>query len=177
MGGSRKGEHRGNAKKRLDGAPPKPTQRQMTVRMPSRQTEEYLHMVNLVVNPGSPEARETRPKEAMLEIQSFFLDRFRMLRQFGEQLQEAQRGTTNAKLRQELETQIIFNEQLMVLEAMRVKEAAKDVAPYMHPKLGAVHVTSNTDGDPLTQLIEQIGDANKGKPTWMHPNLKLISNQ
>lgn len=178
MAGSKKGERRGNARKRVDDPAPKPTARHQTIKMPSKASEDYMRQIVAVVN-GLDEGQNTMmPREMMLEAQRYFHDKALMLKEHCQVLFEKLLAEANPEQAQELDKQLRQTEYLVRSEYLTAVEVAFKAAPYYHPKLSAVAIAGGSEGpiEILSTLLSEIDEATRGRPTWARPDLKLVGS-
>ena len=172
MGGSKKGEHRGNARKR-PGKPgsikPKPgwkrthespgeIMREAASKVhpyePSPVVIERRITISRIISGESGAAEDTTPKEALLlgmhhNLQAFY-DWRDMLLELAKL--PATPENTLAVERCERECERLLD---------KVRDHARDAAPFIHPKLQATHVTGNLGANQATIMHELLTDVDE----------------
>lgn len=181
MGGSKKGEHRGNARKR-PGAPGSimPDRRErhrLNQREQKRSHEspnEIMHEAARKINPAmvppvvverrilisraingvSGKAEDVTPKEALLQGMHHNLQAVYDWKELLEQIAQLEPTPENnlAVERAEREIERLYD---------KVKDFARDAAGFIHPKLSATHVTGLTGANQATVLVELINEVNE----------------
>ncbi|HMH95661.1 MAG TPA: hypothetical protein VK577_03660 [Bradyrhizobium sp.] len=178
MAGSRKGEHRGGAKKKLGDPKPKRTARQTTVKLPTKFSEDYARQVLMVVQAPPPGGRvRTPPRELMWEVQEFFHD---LALDFLAQVRfiRAQLPLVKTQLEMDaLDVQLLWAEgraQAMYAQAL---DAAFKAGPYYHSKMSpGTGEISQSPLELMAIIVREIDDATRGRPTWARPELKLVGS-
>ena len=184
MPGSKKGEHRGNARKRPD----KPgsalsksgKQHREFIRShespneimheAARRSTEHGHLVpavvehriqiSRVINGVSGRAEDVTPKEALLLGMHHNLQAFMDWRDMLVELAKLEPSVENdlAVERAERECERLLD---------KVRDHARDAAPFIHPKLSATHVTG-MQGDNqrsiMVELLEEINELERSVP-------------
>lgn len=178
MAGSRKGEHRGGAKKRITDPAPKRTARQTTVKLPTKFSEDYVRQIAMVVQaPPTGKRMATPPRELMWKVQEHFHD---LALDYQAQGRFLMKQMHLAKSRKELEALHLehdwVNEKVNAMLSQAL-DAAFKAAPYYHSKLSPGSGTVNESPlDLMAIIVREIDDATRGRPTWARPDLKLVSN-
>lgn len=175
MGGSKKGEHRGNARKRPAKPPgsPKPAWKRThespgeIMREQARKPKETPTLVierriqvSRIINGVSGKAEDITPKEALLlgmqhNLQAFFDWRDMLI-----ELARLEPSPENnlAVERAERECERLLD---------KVRDHARDAAPFIHPKLQATHVTGLTGVNQtniIAELLTEIDELEREKP-------------
>jgi hypothetical protein len=151
-GGSKKGEHRGNAKVRDDtpnaimhntiAKPPPPKSQR-------RRTFDQDILISQVIH-GIRSADDLSPKQVMLENMHFFQNR---AYEFEAQAIVKAREPDSAEAVSALKQEVERNRRIASDEAYKV-------APFIHPRLAAVAVHSDTGhGDDIVQIMLDAIDA------------------
>lgn len=175
MAGSRKGERRGAARKRIGDAPPKVPRKARL--MPQKYTEDYMHQIVTVIN--APGKIKPLPREVMLEGMHWF---YGEMTTYSEMVPDLIRDMLNE--RDEAKADKIAEKlhwvkgevRTMFLQAV---EIARNAAPYYHAKVTPDRNAGSQDGSPLEWMrlmLQEIDDATRGRPTWQRQDLKLVSS-
>lgn len=176
MAGSRKGEHRGGAKPGHISTKPKASKITAVPRPHRRapkKTEEYYREITAVIH-GTDMQRD-EPREVMLEAMQYFVD--------GARSEKDLKQRMIASLSQcKTDAQFATVSEMLGGSEARIKElyllaldAGFKVAPYVHAKLSSIEI-SGPDKGPISiihELLTDIHNANKGRPTWAPPDLEL----
>jgi hypothetical protein len=162
MAGSKKGEHRGNARKRPPGhetpneimrkaARRKPTGGKKHIHGPTAATVEDQIMISRVINGDSGRVRDMTPKEIMLDNMWTFM-------QGALDYQEMWRmaASVNPPTQQSLKACELAEREIERLRLM-AGNAARDVMPVIHPRLSAIAVTP-TLGDNEENMLQALLD-------------------
>jgi hypothetical protein len=175
MAGSRKGEHRGAAKKRIGDAPPRVPRKARL--MPQKFTEDYMHQIVAVIS--QPGKVKPLPREAMLEAQHWFWDEYLAYRDMVPGLIRELLAEQDEAKGLVLEMRLAWvKEQVRVL-LLTVVEIARNAAPYFHAKISPDRNQGAQEGTPweiLSVLLQEIDEATRGRPTWQKPDLKLVGS-
>jgi len=177
MAGSRKGEHRGGAKKKLGDAAPRRTARQQTVKLPTKFSEDYARQVLMMAEVVPGKRPRTPPRELMWEVQEFFHD---LALDFLGQVRFIRKQTLLVTTEEEmkaLDIQLTWAEgkaQQMYRDAL---DAAFKAGPYYHSKMspGSGEI-SQSPLELMAIIVREIDDATRGRPTWAKPELKLVGS-
>lgn len=170
-GGSKKGEHRGNAKPREGVETPNEVMR-AAVKMvrkpakpgksgpqgPNRKSIEENIMIAQVVH-GRKDARDMTAKEIMLDNMHFF--------QNAAYMTEAMiQHTIAVEPASEQRSKVISSMMADVERTRRIaSDEARNVAPYMHPRYTAMLVAGADKGHNIVQLmLEEIDRRNRESP-------------
>jgi len=179
MAGSRKGEHRGGAKKKLTDPAPKRTARQLAVKLPKKSSEDYMRQIAMVVNAPTVRGQRvpTPPRELMWKVQEHFHD---LALDFLDQARFLLKQMHLAKNRKELDElhreHDWVNEKANAMFVMAL-DAAFKAGPYYHSKLSpGSGVINESPLELMAIIVREIDDATRGRPTWARPDLKLISS-
>lgn len=177
MAGSRKGERRGGAKKKLGDPAPKRTARQETVKLPTKFSEDYARQVLMVAAPTPGGRVRTPPRELMWEVQEFFHDlALDFLAQVKFIRKQTLLVTTQAEM-EALDVQLLWAEgkaQQMYRDSL---DAAFKAGPYYHSKMSpGTGEISQSPLELMAIIIREIDDAMRGRPTWAKPELKLVGS-
>lgn len=188
MAGSKKGERRGGKRAgsgpmSAQKAPRAPTPAGPVVNSmagkktsPNRKaTEEYYRSVVAVVS--GEDARHREPRELMLKTMRYFED-------LGDQHVQmcnwllAQLKTLTPEKQAEMDTQLEYVERKIREFYLLATDVAYKCAPYVHARLSAVQVTGANQGpiEVVGMLLKEIDEANRGRPTWAPPDLKLVAS-
>lgn len=179
MAGSKKGEHRGGAKKKLTDPAPKRTARQMSVQLPRKCSEDYARQVSMVVNAPVTAGKRTptTPKDMMWKVQEYFHD---LALDYLEQGRFLIAQMHLAATREELEKLHLEHDWVKEkANAMFTQsiDAAFKAAPYYHSKMTPASGALNESPQELMAIIiREIDDAARGRPTWARPDLKLVGS-
>ena len=176
MAGSKRGEHRGNAKKRaLEGDILEPTERPGAGRAARhRHTEEYLHQVVRYVN-GDPDAPGMLPRDAIQRAQDFFQKEAAEAIGYYDWLKELSTQPMTKEEAEELERRMLSTKrEARSLMAEMSNQAFKNL-PYFHAKASPDVVDETNPIEIVRTLLREIDDATRGRPTWMKPDLKVVS--
>lgn len=163
-GGSKKGEHRGNAKKREDGtpnavmkaavAPRKPGQ----PKTPAREVEKEV-FVSQVIH-GIRSADDMSPKQVMLDNMHHFQN---AAYQYEAMILHILRSAPDS----DDTRRAIRSYELEVERTRRIaSDEAYKVAPFIHPRLAAIAVNSDVGhGDDIVQImLDEIDRRNREHP-------------
>lgn len=173
MAGSRKGERRGGAKKGHVSTKPKAVTVPKPRRRAPRKTEEYYRDITAVLH--ADELRKDEPREVMLEAMQYFVDCARNERSLKEDMV---RSLARCRTDQEfaMVSEMLGGSEQRIKELYQLAlDAGFKVAPYVHAKLSSIEI-SGPDKGPINiihELLSDIHDANKGRPTWAPPTLEL----
>ena len=174
MAGSKKREHRGNARKRtLEGELLEPT---ASVKR-HKHTEEYLHSVVRFVH-NAEEEPGMLPREAIQKAQDFFQQEANEAIGYYHWLQTLVGQDMTKEESEELENRMASTKrEIRSLMAEMSNQAFKNL-PYFHTKAKASREEGDQQNplDVVKQMLREIDDANRGRPTWMKQDLKLSSN-
>lgn len=173
MAGSRKGEHRGGAKPGHVSTKPKAVTVPKPRRRAPRKTEEYYREITAVLHGN--ELNKDEPREVMLEAMQYFVDCARSERSLKEDMIRSL-----ARCRTDQEFAVVGD--MLGGSEQRIKElyqlaldAGFKVAPYVHAKMSSIEI-SGPDKGPISiihELLTDIHNSNKGRPTWAPPTLEL----
>ena len=184
MAGSKKGEHRGNAKKRPPGhETPNQIMREAAGRKksgkkhvhgPTVQTVEARIMVARVINGDDGRVRNMTPKEIMLDNMWTFMQGAKDYEEMWKIAASVQPPTPDSIKACELAEREI--ERLRLLAG----NAAFQVMPVIHPRLSAIAVADNTGANPdniVQTLLDEIDKREREKPTQIEhlPTVKRIA--
>jgi hypothetical protein len=183
-GGSKKGEHRGNARPgRVQVKYPSDPQRKIPgiAQVPNKQTEDYMREVIRAVQGTSARGRKLPPRDCMLEVQHYFWDEVENLKEHKARL-EAMLNTPAFDTAEKifgLDLQIESVRHQITEAMLRANEAARDAAPYYHAKLRSIEHTGPQGGpiEILGVLLDDIDAASRGRPSWQKPPLKLVESK
>jgi hypothetical protein len=179
--GSKKGERRGNARKRLSQADPAISKD--ASRSPHRFTEDYMRQIVMVVNKGGPGMLP--PRELIKYAQDYFHDEALHLQKM--------LALVRARVDITPPEDIAANEQLS-REIVALKQEIRDALvtsadmafknlPYFHAKVSpAENIQREIADSPLEilkMLFQEIEELGRGRPTWMQgrPQLKLLNGK
>jgi hypothetical protein len=179
MSGSKKGERRGNAKKRMtDALPVKPKRAQV---VPQKYTEDYMRQIALVVNGVRGGDGYLPPREMIKAAQDFFHDQVKAAQQtlvvIRRELEATEPGD-RARM-DHYERQLMIVSQELRSDFMMAAEMGFKNLPYFHAKISP-SADSGTAGSPLDLLMlmfREIDELSRGKPSWMPGQLKLVSSK
>ena len=180
MAGSKKGEHRGNARKRdLDGEvlEPRPRGRPTgTTGIRHKHTEEYLHQVVRFVN-NDDDAPGLLPRDAIQRAQDFFQKEAQEAIAYYDWLRELSHQPMTKEEAEELEQRMqATKREARSLFAEMSNQAFKNL-PYFHAKASPDVVEETNPIEIMRTLMREIDDMNRGRPTWMKPDLKMVGSQ
>lgn len=176
MAGSRKGEHRGGAKKGHVSTKPKaaPVVPSARLKRSPKRNEEYYREITSVIT-GTAMKQKDEPREVMLEAMQYFVDCARSeveLKQ--DMIRSLSNCTTDAQFA--MVSEMLGNSEQRIRELYQLAlDAGFKVAPYVHSKLSSIEI-SGPDKKPIEiihTLLEDIHKANRGRPTWAPPTLEL----
>jgi hypothetical protein len=179
MAGSKKGERRGGAKKKLTDPAPKRTARQLSVQLPRKCSEDYARQVTMMVNapPTTGQRAPTPPRDMMWKAQEYFHD---LALDYLEQGRFLIAQMHLAPTREDLEKLHLEHDWVkekanaMMTQAL---DAAFKAGPYYHSKMSPGSAALNESPQELMAIIiREIDDAARGRPTWASPNLKLVGS-
>lgn len=172
MGGSKKGEHRGNAKKRaLEGDILNPVPSGGTNRR--KYTEEYLHQVVRFVN-DDEEALGLLPRDAIQRAQDFFQKEAQEAIGYYDWLRELSTQPMTKEEAEDLEQRMAATKrEARSLMAEMSNQAFKNL-PYFHAKASPDAMEEINPIDVVRTMLREIDDATRGRPTWMKPDLKVV---
>jgi hypothetical protein len=163
-GGSKKGEHRGNAKPKADGSPNAIMKKAVAPRRPGgpksppiREIEESV-AVSQVIH-GISSADDMTPKQVMLDNMHHF--------QNGAYLSAAMAIHAARTMPNTEETRRIIS--ALEADEERLRRIASDeaykVAPFIHPRLAAIAMRTDSVGDDIVQLmLDTIDEKNREHP-------------
>jgi hypothetical protein len=177
MAGSKKGEHRGNAKKRdLEGEILEPRGRGRppgTTGIRHGHTEEYLHQVVRFVN-NDDKAPGLLPRDAIQRAQDFFQKEAQEAVSYYDWLRTLVPVTKEDSEELEARMQAAKREARSLFAEMS-NQAFKNL-PYFHAKASPDAVDETNPIDIMRQLLREIDDMNRGRPTWMKEDPKMLEN-
>jgi hypothetical protein len=182
MSGSRKGEKRGAAGGKRTYKPTDALGVELPhgkhARRPSRSQEEYYRDIARVITGTT--ASESQPREVMLKAMRYFEAQ-------ADEYLEMARWLRRQLLGQMTPEDVQANDQQLAIVEGRVREfyllmvdVAYKCAPYVHPRLQAIQVGSGAGKDSATilgQLLEEIDQTSRGRPSWAPPTLELTANK
>ena len=177
--GSKKGERRGNARKRLSQADPAISKD--ASRSPHRFTEDYMRQIVMVVNKGGPGALP--PRELIKYAQDYFHDEALHL----QKMLALVRARVDITPPEDVEANKALSRDIMILKA-EIRDAlvtSADMAfknlPYFHAKASPAIQAEIADSplEILRMLFREIEEVSRGRPTWMQgqPRLKLLNGK
>jgi hypothetical protein len=176
MSGSKKGERRGAARKRITDTAPVRPKRQM---LPQKATEDYMRQIAMVVSDIAPGSQRLPPREMMWEAQGWFHDEARGFQRIVTDLLAKLIDAKDEKEWHELEVRLAWAKAKVGEMLLTAVDVAFKAAPYYHSKLSAEKTGGTDYGSPLEILrilMQEIDEATRGRPTWMKQELKLISS-
>lgn len=174
MAGSRKGENRGGARRK--GKPPGPheprfdpttgTIKPKTGRPTGRKNlitgEREREMIEIITG-----QRDLMPKDVQLTVMRTI---FGLAMEYQQIMKMALRRVPESdRQRQQIDIDVAAAERQMVNYMMLSSQVARDAAPFIHPRLAALAVTTdrNTEGDLFDLLLQEIDQT---------PRLKAIEH-
>jgi hypothetical protein len=172
MAGSKKREHRGNARKRtLEGELLEPT---ASVKR-HKHTEEYLYSVVRFVH-NAEEEPGMLPREAIQKAQDFFQQEANEAIGYYHWLQTLVGQDMTKEESEELENRMASTKREIRSLIVEMSNQAFKNLPYFHAKASPDDNEDINPMDVVRQILREIDDATRGKPTWMKPDLKLVSD-
>jgi hypothetical protein len=176
MGGSKKGEHRGNAKKRaLEGDILSPAATKPERAPRRRDTEAYLHQVVRYVN-NSMDEPGMLPRDAIQRAQDFFQKEAAEAIGYYDWLLTLVGQPMSREDAEELEQRMqATKREARSLMAEMSNQAFKNL-PYFHAKASPDATDETNPIEIMRTLLREIDDMTRGRPTWMKEEPKLISD-
>lgn len=182
MGGSKKGERRGNARKRFSDAAPKRIRDGR--RATTKNTEDYMRQIVLAVssvrNGGS--SASLPPRELIKEAQDWFhtkaLRLMRILKVVEVRLDNA--DPTDRVLINEISGEMMQLGRDIDSAYLTAVECAFKNLPYFHAKISPASQEEQVDTPMqlLVLMMQEIDQMSRGEPTWKRPDhLKLVSSR
>jgi hypothetical protein len=176
LAGSKKGEHRGNARKRT-------LEEDLRLeREPSpnhgvrhKHSQEYLHEVVRFVH-SDDDMLSMLPRDAIQEAQDFFRREAHEAIGYYNWLRTLTGNDMTKEESEELESRMFSTKREIRSLIVEMSNQAFKNLPYFHAKASA---DDNEDVNPMDivrQILREIDDATRGRPTWMKPDLKLVSS-
>lgn len=164
-GGSKKGEHRGNAKKRVHETPNEIMHSALaakTRKAPSAKVVERRVEVAHMLNGPSAEVADMTPKDVLLSNMHYWMESALSLQQAVQELSDDE-----AKFERMAEAE----REIQRYRSLASEDAYK-VAPFIHPRLAAVAVGGNAGesaNDIVSALLDDI-DARQRDPRVIEHN-------
>jgi len=179
MAGSRKGDRRGAARKRITDPVAVVTARATAI--PRKNSEAYMREIAMVLT-ATPGHVNLEPKYLLLEGQNYFWREVLELQKTVKQVEHhiSHVDTTNRAEVEQLDELLDQIKRQVRDNMVMAGEFARNAAPYFHPRKGAVPDSISDVSDPmevLRLLLREIDEMSRGKPTWMPGTLKLVSSQ
>jgi len=180
MAGSKKGERRGNARKRMSDADPSVPKRAHV--LPTKYSEDYMRQIVLAVNGARGGQNYLPPREEIKACQDYVHDQINELKQSMVVLTQAigKSDYNDRAYCEQLERNYLMLRREINDAIMLVSELSFKTLPYFHAKISpsaGSEALGSSPLDILKMLLREVDELSRGQTTWMPGQLKLVSSK
>jgi hypothetical protein len=141
-----------------------------------RHTEEYLHeVVRFVHNAESDPGM--LPRDAIQRAQDFFHQEATEAIAYYDWLMTLVGQPMSKEESEELENRLLSTKREIRNSMIEMSNQAFKNLPYFHAKASPDATDETNPIEVVRAMLREIDDATRGRPTWMKPDIKLVSSQ